>query len=70
MKLSNNPNDYRRYIKEEVIIKEKKVKIQDSNSLNDSVILEEEKCVGYCGITTNLNGNKASDIHLLMLEII
>lgn len=33
MKLSNNPNDYRRLIKEEVITKEKKVKTQDSNSL-------------------------------------
>ena len=33
MKLSNNPNDYRRLIKEEVITKEKKLKTQDSNSL-------------------------------------
>ena len=31
MKLSNNPNDYRRLIKEDVITKEKKVKTQDSN---------------------------------------
>lgn len=72
MKLSNNPNDYRRLIKEEVITKEKKVKTQDSNFLNDSkekekftykysiddsVILEEEKYDGYYGITTNLNSN-------------
>lgn len=72
MKLSNNPNDYRHLIKEEVITKEKKVKTQDSNFLNDSkekekftykysiddsVILEEEKDDGYYGITTNLNSN-------------
>lgn len=72
MKLSNNPNDYRRLIKEDVITKEKKVKTQDSNFLNDSkekekftykysiddsVILEEEKYDGYYGITTNLNSN-------------
>lgn len=72
MKLSNNPNDYRRLIKEDVITKEKKVKTQDSNFLNDSkekekftykysiddsVILEEEKYDGYYGITINLNSN-------------
>lgn len=72
MKLSNNPNDYRRLIKEEITAKENKVKNQDVNSLNDakgkekftykyliddSVVIEEEKYDGYYGITTNLNGN-------------
>lgn len=72
MKLSNNPNDYRRLIKEEITAKENKGKNQDVNSLNDakekekftykyliddSVVIEEEKYDGYYGITTNLNGN-------------
>ena len=80
MKLSNNPNDYRRLIKEEVITKEKKVKTQDSNFLNDSkekekftykysiddsVILEEEKYDGYYGITTNLNSNIEENFRIL-----
>ena len=53
MKLSNNPNDYRRLIKEEVITKENKSEKQDVNSLNES----KEKYDGYYGITTNLNGD-------------
>ena len=80
MNLSNNPNDYRRLIKEEVITKEKKVKTQDSNFLNDSkekekftykysiddsVILEEEKYDGYYGITTNLNSNIEENFRIL-----
>ena len=80
MKLSNNPNDYRRLIKEDVITKEKKVKTQDSNFLNDSkekekftykysiddsVILEEEKYDGYYGITTNLNSNIEENFRIL-----
>lgn len=73
IKLSVNPNDYRRLIKEEVekIKVEKKAKKED-NSLNESkgkekysysysidqdVIKEEEKYDGYYGITTNLNGD-------------
>lgn len=73
IKLSVNPNDYRRLIKEEVETTkvEKKAKKED-NSLNESkvkekysysysidqdVIKEEEKYDGYYGITTNLNGN-------------
>lgn len=72
IKLSNNPNDYRRLIKEEVEISEKDKKVKDENSLNESkkkekiiysysidenVIKEEEKYDGYYGITTNLNGD-------------
>ena len=53
MKLSNNPNDYRHLIKEEVTTKENKSEKQDVNSLNES----KEKYDGYYGITTNLNGN-------------
>lgn len=73
IKLSVNPNDYRRLIKEEVETTkvEKKAKKED-NSLNErkvkekysysysidqDVIKEEEKYDGYYGITTNLNGN-------------
>ena len=72
IKLSNNPNDYRRLIKEEVEISEKDKKVKEENSLNESkkkekiiysysidenVIKEEEKYDGYYGITTNLNGD-------------
>lgn len=72
MKLSNNPNDYRRLIKEEVTTNKSKAEKQDANSLNDAkgkekftykysiddaIILEEEKYDGYYGTTTNLNGN-------------
>ena len=53
MKLSNNQNDYRHLIKEEVTTKENKSEKQDVNSLNES----KEKYDGYYGITTNLNGN-------------
>lgn len=73
IKLSVNPNDYRRFIKEEV--KESSNKTNNSkndNSLNEennktkfiysysidnSVIDEEKKYDGYYGITTNLNGD-------------
>lgn len=43
IKLSNNPNDYRRLIKEEIsiITSEKKSKNKDSNSLNESKIKEK-----------------------------
>ena len=71
IKLSNNPNDYRRLIKEEVTVLEKESKKNDKNSLNkeekvkysysysidNNVINEEEKYDGYYGITTNLNGD-------------
>ena len=72
IKLSVNPNDYRRLIKEEVTtIKDTKEK-QDKNSLNEvakkekysysysidmDIIKEEEKYDGYYGITTNLVGD-------------
>ncbi len=72
IKLSVNPNDYRRLIKEEITtIKSSKPK-NDANSLNETkkkekfsytysidqdIILEEEKYDGYYGITTNLNGD-------------
>ena len=73
IKLSNNPNDYRRLIKEEVkVIENTKSNNEETNSLNESkkrdrlsysylldeeVIKEEEKYDGYYGITTNLNGD-------------
>lgn len=73
IKLSVNPNDYRRLIKEEVSTIPKKIqKTNDENSLNEDkkketysysysinedVIKEEEKYDGYYGITTNLNGD-------------
>ena len=72
IKLSVNPNDYRRLIKEEVTtIAKKKVK-KEENSLNEEskkekyfytysideeIIKEEEKYDGYYGITTNLVGD-------------
>jgi len=72
IKLSVNPNDYRRLIKEEATIsKNKQSNIKEDNSLNESkkkekivysysidenTIKEEEKYDGYYGITTNLNG--------------
>lgn len=73
IKLSNNPNDYRRLIKEAVnVIENNKSNNKEVNSLNESkkkdkynysysidedVIKEEEKYDGYYGITTNLNGD-------------
>ena len=76
IKLSTNPNDYRRLIREEVsTIKEAKEK-KDQNSLNkpskkekfiytysidDEIVKNEEKYDGYYGVTTNLNG-KIEDI--------
>ena len=71
IKLSNNPNDYRRLIKEEVKIEKNNQNIKDKNSLNESkskdkfsysysidedVVKEEAKYDGYYGITTNLTG--------------
>ena len=73
IKLSNNPNDYRRLIKEEVkTIENNKKNIKEDNSLNEpkkkekfsysysidnDIVKEEEKYDGYYGITTNLNGD-------------
>ena len=73
IKLSNNPNDYRRLIKETVTtIESKKKTNKNENSLNEEkkqekysysykidedIIKEEEKYDGYYGITTNLNGD-------------
>ena len=71
LKLSNNPNDYRRFIKEEISTKKNNENKKEKNSLNESkqekynylysidesIIREEEKYDGYYGITTNLNGN-------------
>lgn len=72
IKLSVNPNDYRRLIKEEVSIATKKSNKKEENSLNESkkkdkfiysysinqeTIFEEEKYDGYYGITTNLSGD-------------
>lgn len=73
IKLSNNPNDYRRLIKEEVkVIDKNNSKNENANSLNEQnkqdklsysylidedVIKEEEKYDGYYGITTNLIGD-------------
>ncbi len=71
IKLSNNQNDYRRLIKENVSLNEKQEDKQDENSLNQSkekekftysysidedVVREEEKYDGYYGVTTNIIG--------------
>ena len=76
LKLSNNPNDYRRFIKEEISEINKDSNKEDTNSLNqpkkkdkyiykysidENVVIEEEKYDGYYGITTNLNAD-ISDI--------
>ena len=73
IKLSVNPNNYRRLIKEEVSTVFKKPKSEKSEnslneknqketysysySINQEVVLEEEKYDGYYGVTTNLNGD-------------
>ena len=72
IKLSNNPNDYRRLIKEQVSVNEHKSNKKEENSLNETSkkdkfiysysidtdqILEEEKYDGYYGVTTNLNAD-------------
>lgn len=73
IKLSVNPNDYRRLIKEEINeTKKEKNSLREENSLNqekektkyyysycidETVIKEEEKYDGYYGITTNLTGD-------------
>lgn len=71
IKLSTNPNDYRRLIKEDVskspdkrqkednsLNEEKrKEKYSYSYSIDTDVIQEEEKYDGYYGITTNLTGD-------------
>lgn len=72
LKLSNNQNDYRRLIKEEVkaINKDKNNKEDNSlnefkknekyiysYSINEDIVKEEEKYDGYYGITTNLTGD-------------
>ena len=72
IKLSVNPNDYRRLIKEEVSTTPKKKAKKEDNSLNEEskkekyfytysideeIIKEEEKYDGYYGITTNLVGD-------------
>ena len=72
IKLSVNPNDYRRLIKEEVSTTTKKKTKKEDNSLNEEskkekyfytysideeIIKEEEKYDGYYGITTNLVGD-------------
>ena len=72
LKLSNNQNDYRRLIKEEVKVINKDKNNKEDNSLNESkknekyiysysinedIVKEEEKYDGYYGITTNLTGD-------------
>ena len=72
IKLSVNPNDYRRLIKEDVSTTLKKKTKREDNSLNEEnkkekyfytysideeIIKEEEKYDGYYGITTNLVGD-------------
>ncbi len=76
LKLSTNPNDYRRFIKEEIYTTKETKNIKEENSLNESkkkekyyysysiskdIINEEETYDGYYGVTTNLNG-EVSDI--------
>ena len=70
IKLSTNPNDYRRLIKEDVSTSKKAKNKEEENSLNESkekekfiysysinedIIKEEEKYDGYYGVTTNIN---------------
>ena len=70
IKLSTNPNDYRRLIKEDVSSLKKGKNKEEENSLNESnkkekfiysysinedIIKEEEKYDGYYGVTTNIN---------------
>ena len=71
IKLSVNPNDYRRLIKEEISKSKKKEKNTKATnsidgekeeyyylySINEDIIKEEEKYDGYYGITTNLIGD-------------
>ena len=72
LKLSNNQNDYRRLIKEEVKAINKDKNNKEVNSLNESkknekyiysysinedIVKEEEKYDGYYGITTNSTGD-------------
>ena len=72
IKLSTNPNDYRRFIKEEVSSLKNKKNKEEENSLNESnkkeefiysysinedIIKDEAKYDGYYGVTTNLNGD-------------
>ena len=71
IKLSTNPNDYRRFIKEDISTSKKVKNKEEENSLNESkekeefiysysinenTIKDEEKYDGYYGVTTNLNG--------------
>ena len=71
IKLSTNPNDYRRFIKEDISTSKKAKNKEEENSLNESkekekfiysysinedTIKDEEKYDGYYGVTTNLNG--------------
>lgn len=70
IKLSTNPNDYRRLIKEDVSTSKKVKNKEEENSLNEAkakekfiysysinedIIKEEEKYDGYYGVTTNIN---------------
>ena len=62
MKLSVNPNDFRRLIKEEITTIEVKNKRKEekyiySYKIDEEVIKKEEKYDGYYGITTNLVGD-------------
>lgn len=70
IKLSTNPNDYRRLIKEDVSTSKKAKNKEEKNSLNETkekekfiysysinedIIKDEEKYDGYYGVTTNIN---------------
>ena len=70
LKLSTNPNDYRRFIKEDVSALKKAKNKEEENSLNEpkekekfvysysineDIINEERKYDGYYGVTTNIN---------------
>jgi len=70
IKLSTNPNDYRRLIKEDVSTSKKVKNKEEENSLNEvkakekfiysysineDIIKDEEKYDGYYGVTTNIN---------------
>ena len=70
IKLSTNPNDYRRLIKEDISTLKKAKNKEEKNSLNEAkekeefiysysinedIINEEKKYDGYYGVTTNIN---------------
>ena len=55
LKLKTNPNDFRRFIKEDVSTKQGEKADEYYYSIDEEIIKNEEQYDGYYGITTNLN---------------